>query len=109
MDIFQITGFLSSLLGIGQSGKGFLLGIRKRAQWRKISNCKWDSADSAEQRMIDKFKSSMTTEYKEHFFTDTEIDEIISTFCKQDACLNLSRKNISTLTKGIHNLYVPYR
>lgn len=108
MDIFQIIGFLSSLLEIGQSGKGFLYWIRKRAQWRKISKCKWDSVDPVEQRLIDKFKSSMITEYREHIFTDAEINEIISTFCKQDACLKLSRKNISTLTTGIRKVFENY-
>ncbi len=67
MDVFKITGFLSALLDIGQNGKGFLFWIRKRIQWRKISNCKWDSADPTEELLIDKFKSSMLAEYREHF------------------------------------------
>ena len=108
MDVFKITGFLSALLDIGQNGKGFLFWIRKRIQWRKISNCKWDSADPTEELLIDKFKSSMLAEYREHFFTDDEINEIISTFCKQDACLNLSLKNISVLKKGIRKTLENY-
>lgn len=105
MDVLQIIEFLSSLLGIAESGKGFQLWMRKRTHWRKISKCKWDSTNPAEQLLIDKFKSSMLTEYKEHIFTVAEINEIITLFCKQDACLNMSRKNINALTESIKKIF----
>lgn len=108
MDVIQITGFLSALLDIEQRGKGFLFWIRRRAQWRKIRNCKWDSVHPTEELLFDKFKSSMLTEYREHVFSDDEINEIISTFCKLDACLNLSPKNINALTKGIRKILENY-
>lgn len=108
MNVLDIIGLLSSLLDIGQSGRGFFFWIRKRAQWRKISKCKWDSTDPTEQLLIDKFKSSMATEYREQIFSDAEINEIISAFCNQDACQNLSRKNISTLKKGIRKILENY-
>lgn len=108
MDVFQIVGLLSSLMGIGESGIKSFWGLRKRVQWWKIRNCKWDSKDPIEQRLIDKFQSSMVTEYKEQIFSDAEINEIINTFCKQDACLNLSQENIGALSTGIRKILESY-
>lgn len=108
MDIIQIIGLLSSLLSIEQSGKGFIHWGQKRAKWRKISNCKWDSADPTMQRLIDSFKSSVASDYREHIFDDAEINEIISMFFKQNGYLKLSQSDISILTNGIRNIFENY-
>ena len=83
MDWVTMVGLIGTLVTIEEAGRGWFSGIKKIFAKREVRLCNWDSTDPVTQRLLDAFKSSAYAEYKEHIFSEDEIEEIVKRFLEE--------------------------
>lgn len=108
MDWVTIVGLIGTLVTIEEAGRGWFSGIKKIFAKRKIRLCNWDSTDPVTQRLLDAFKSSAYVEYKEHIFSEDEIEEIVKRFLEEKSYLKLSYKESGEIAKYIGSILGKY-
>lgn len=108
MDWGTIVGLIGTLVTIEEAGRGWFSDIKKIFAKRKIRLCNWDSTDPVTQRLLDAFKSSAYAEYKEHIFSEDEIEEIIKRFLEEKSYLKLSYKESGEIAKYIGSILGKY-
>lgn len=64
----------------------------------------WDSKDPIVQHVLDSFKSDVRAEYKEHIFSEAEINEIANKFLGNKSYLNLSYEDKKKITEYIQDI-----
>lgn len=94
MDLITVIGFISSLVTIEEAGRS--LGscifdkLRLRKAKKKIVFIEWDTEEESVQRIIDAFKNNVKAAYKEHIFSQIEIEEIARSFFEERSDLQLA-------------------
>ena len=93
MDLITVIGFISSLVTIEEAGRS--LGscifdkLRLRKAKKKIVFIEWDTEEESVQRIIDAFKNNVKAAYKEHIFSQIEIEEIARSFFEERSDLQI--------------------
>ena len=108
MDWITIVGLLGTLISFEEVGRGLFSGIKKKLAGRKIRLCNWDSDDPVTQFLLDSFKSKAYAEYREHIFSESEIDEIAKKFLTEKEYLRLSRVEAKKIARYIKNILDKY-
>lgn len=111
MDFTVIIGLIGSLVTFEEAGRGWFPIIKKLKAKNKIKLSNWDSEDPVVQHLLDAFKSTTTAKYKEHLFSDYEIDEITKGFLNEKAYLKLSfidKRKIKRYIRDILSKYNEY-
>lgn len=108
MEWITIVGLIDSLISFEEFGRGLIPSIKKIFAKRKIRLCNWDSTDPVTQRLLDAFKSSAYAEYKEHIFSEDEIEEIVKQFLEEKSYLKLSYKERGEIAKYIRSILGKY-
>lgn len=108
MDWITIVGLIDTLVSFEEVGRGLIPVIKNRFAKRKIRLSNWNSSDSVTQLLLDSFKSKAYAEYKEHIFSEEEIEEIIKQFFKEKQHLRLSYKEKKDITQYIRNILARY-
>ena len=108
MDWITIVGLIDTLVSFEEVGRGLIPVIKNRFAKRKIRLSNWNSSDSVTQLLLDSFKSKAYAEYKEHIFSEEEIEEIIKQFFKGKQHLTLSYKEKKDITQYIRNILARY-
>ena len=94
MDLITVIGFISSLVTIEEAGRS--LGscifdkLRLRKAKKKIVFIEWDTEEESVQRIIDAFKNNVKAAYKEHIFSQIEIEEIARSFFEERSDLQIA-------------------
>lgn len=108
MDWLAIVGLLGTLVTFEEAGRGLIPVIKNKLAKRKINLCNWDSSDPVTQHLLDAFKSKAYAEYKEHIFSQAEIEDIVVLFLEQKKDLRLSYEEKEDISKYIKNILHKY-
>ena len=108
MDWLAMIGLIETLVSFEEVGRGLIPVIKNKFARRKIRLCNWDSTDPVTQCLLDAFKSSAYAEYKEHIFSENEIEEIAKKFLEEKSYLKLSYKEREEITKYIRSILSKY-
>ena len=111
MDFTAIIGLIGTLVTFEEAGRGLLPIIKKQRVKNTIKLSNWDSKDPTVQHVLDSFKSDVRAKYKEHIFSETEINEIANKFLAEKSYLNLSyedRKKVTVFIQDILGKYNEY-
>ena len=76
----EIVGLISTLFTIEGSIWSKIPIIRRFCKKRITNLNNWNSEDPVTQARLDSFKSKTYAQYKEHLFTEDEIDSFINIF-----------------------------
>ena len=83
MDLMAAIGLLSSIVTLEEAGRSWVLIVKDKVKRKKIDINNWDSNDPLVQSSLDRFKTDMGDKYKDHIFSEEEIQEIIRGFFEQ--------------------------
>lgn len=111
MDFMTIIGLLGTLVTFEEAGRGWFPTIKNQKVKNKINLSNWDSNDPAIQHTLDSFKADVRAEYKEHIFSESEMNEIVKKFLDEKSYLNLyyeDKKKIAEYIQDILNKYNEY-
>ncbi|RHS80631.1 hypothetical protein DW928_06295 [Firmicutes bacterium AM43-11BH] len=111
MDLMGAIGLLSSFVTLEEAGRSWVLIIKDKLKRKEIDINKWDSDDPLVQACLDRFKTDMGDKYKDHFFSEEEIQEIIRGFFEQNRALCVGieeKKQITHIIKDILYGYNEY-
>lgn len=108
MDWITIVGLIDTLVSFEEVGRGLIPIIKNKFARKKIKLCNWDSSDPVTQLLLDSFKSKAYAEYKEHIFSEQEIEEVIKLFLKEKQHLRLSYKEREEIAQFIRNILTKY-
>ena len=101
MDFTTIIGLIGTLVTFEEAGRGWLPIIKNQRAKNKIKLSNWDSKDPTVQHVLDSFKSDVRAEYKEHIFSEVEMNEIANKFLGEKSYLNLSYEDKKKITEYI--------
>lgn len=111
MDFTTIIGLIGTFVTFEEAGRGWFPIIKNQKAKNTIELGNWDSKDSTVQHVLDSFKSDVRAEYKEHIFSEVEINEIANKFLNEKSYLNLSyedRKKVTVFIQDILGKYNEY-
>lgn len=111
MNLMDAIGLLSSILTVEEAGRSWILIIKDKLKRKNIDINNWDSDDPLVQACLDKFKTDMGEKYKDHIFSEEEIQEIIRGFFERNIALrigNEEKKQISHIIEDILYSYNEY-
>lgn len=108
MNWMAIVGLIDTLVSFEEVGRGLIPVIKNKFAKRKIRLSNWDSSDPVTQLLLDSFKSKAYAEYKEHIFSEQEIEEIIKRFLEEKSHLKLSYKERGEIAKYIRSILGKY-
>lgn len=108
MDFTAIIGLIGTLVTFEEAGRGWLPIIKKQRMKNTIKLSNWDSKDPTVQHVLDSFKSDVRAKYKEHIFSETEINEIANKFLAEKSYLNLSYEDKKKVTVFIQDILGKY-
>ena len=84
MDLMAAIGLISSVVTLEEAGRSWVLIVKDKLKRKEIDINNWDSNDPLVQACLDRFKTDMGNKYKEHIFSEEEIQEIIRGFFDQN-------------------------
>lgn len=111
MDFTTIIGLIGTFVTFEEAGRGWFPIIKNQKAKNTIELSNWDSKDPTVQHVLDSFKSDVRVEYKEHIFSEAEINEIANKFLNEKSYLNLSyedRKKVTVFIQDILGKYNEY-
>lgn len=108
MDLLGVVGLLSSLIGIEEAVRSWCSLAKIKIKKSKLNLKNWDSDDLVVQRGLDSFKKSVRAQYKEHIFSEQEIEQIIKLFFEENTKIYLNyfqKKQLEQIIKDIMQKY----
>lgn len=111
MDLMAAIGLISSIVTIEEAGRSWILIIKDKLKRKEIDINNWDSDDPLVQSCLDRFKTNMGDKYKDHIFSEEEIDSIILGFFEQtkEMCIGYEeKKQVTLIVKKILDAYNTY-
>ncbi len=108
MDLVTIIGLIGTLVTFEEAGRGWLPIIKNHRAKNTIKLCNWDSKDPTVQHVLDSFKSDVRAEYKEHIFSEVEMNEIANKFLDEKSYLSLSYEDKEKITEYILDILGKY-
>ena len=82
MDLMVAIGLLSSIVTLEEAGRSWVLIVKDKLKRKEIDINNWDSDDPLVQACLDRFKTDMGDKYKDHIFSEEEIQEMC--YCQID-------------------------
>lgn len=108
MDFTTIIGLIGTLVTFEEAGRGWLPIIKNQRLKNMIKLSNWDSKDSTVQHVLDSFKSDVRAEYKEHIFSEAEVEQIADKFLNEKSYLNLSYEDKREIKEYIQDILGKY-
>ena len=112
LGIEVIIGLIGSVITIEEAGRGRFQNIRsllrKSNQKKMIDLKQWDDPNPVVQRVMDGFKSDVRAVYREHIFSNVEIEEIAEGFLSQDKFRGISYDDGKAVRKHIFEILEKY-
>lgn len=108
MDLAAAIGMISSLVTLEEAGRSWGLIIKDKLKRKDIDINNWDSDDPLVQACLDRFKTDMGDKYKDHIFSEEEIQEIIRGFFEQNRELHIGNEEKRQMTQIIGDILYAY-
>ena len=108
MDLTTAIGLISSVVTLEEAGRSWVLIIKDRLKRKEIDVNDWDSDVPLIQACLDKFKTEMGNKYKEHIFSEEEIQEIIRGFFDPNRELRIGFEEKKQITQIIEDILYAY-
>lgn len=108
MDLAAAIGMISSLVTLEEAGRSWGLIIKDKLKRKEIDINNWDSDDPLVQACLDRFKTDMGDKYKDHIFSEEEIQEIIRGFFEQNRELYIGNEEKRQMTQIIGDILYAY-
>ena len=108
MDLAAAIGMISSLVTLEEAGRSWVLIIKDKLKRKEIDINNWDSDDPLVQACLDRFKTDMGDKYKDHIFSEEEIQEIIRGFFEQNRELRIGYEEKKQMTQIIEDILYAY-
>ena len=108
MDLAAAIGMISSLVTLEETGRSWGLIIKDKLKRKDIDINNWDSDDPLVQACLDRFKTDMGDKYKDHIFSEEEIQEIIRGFFEQNRELHIGNEEKRQMTQIIGDILYAY-
>ena len=99
---------ISSLATLEEAGRSWGLIIKDKLKRKEIDINNWDSDDPLVQVCLDRFKTDMGDKYKDHIFSEEEIQEIIRGFFEQNRELRIGNEEKRQMTQIIGDILYAY-
>ena len=108
MDLMAAIGLLSSIVTLEEAGRSWVLIVKDKLKRKEIDINNWDSDDPLVQTCLDRFKTDMGDKYKNHIFSEEEIQEIIRGFFEQNRELRIGNEEKKQMTQIIEDILYAY-
>ncbi len=108
MDLMAAIGLLSSIVTLEEAGRSWVLIVKDKLKRKEIDINNWDSDDPLVQACLDRFKTDMGDKYKDHIFSEEEIQEIIRGFFEQNRELRIGNEEKKQMTQIIEDILYAY-
>lgn len=108
MDLMAAIGLISSVVTLEEAGRSWVLIVKDKLKRKEIDINNWDSTDPLVQSCLDRFKTDMGNKYKEHIFSEEEIQEIIRGFFNQNRELRVGFEEKKQVTQIIVDFLYAY-
>ena len=108
MDLMAAIGLLSSIVTLEEAGRSWVLIVKDKLKRKEIDINNWDSDDPLVQACLDRFKTDMGDKYKNHIFSEEEIQEIIRGFFEQNRELRIGNEEKKQMTQIIEDILYAY-
>lgn len=108
MDLMAAIGLLSSIVTLEEAGRSWVLIVKDKLKRKEIDINNWDSDDPLVQACLDRFKTDMGDKYKDHIFSEEEIQEIIRGFFEQNRELRIGNEEKKKMTQIIEDILYAY-
>ena len=108
MDLVSAIGLISSFVTLEEAGRSGILIIKDKIKRKEIDINNWDSDDSLVQVCLDRFKTDMGDKYKDHIFSEEEIQDIILGFFEQNRELRIGHEEQKQMTQIIEDILYAY-
>ena len=108
MDLMVAIGLLSSIVTLEEAGRSWVLIVKDKLKRKEIDINNWDSDVPLVQACLDRFKTDMRDKYKDHIFSEEEIQEIIRGFFEQNRELRIGNEEKKQMTQIIEDILYAY-
>ena len=108
MDLAAAIGLVSSFVTLEEAGRSWMLIIKDKLKRKEIDINNWDSDDPLVQACLDRFKTDMGDQYKDHIFVEEEILEIIRAFFEQNRDLHIGNEEKKQIIQIIRDILYTY-
>jgi hypothetical protein len=108
MDLTAAIGLFSSFVTIEEAGRGWGLIVKDKLKKKEVDINNWDSNDPVVQACLDRFKTDMGDKYKDHIFSEEEIEEIIQGFFEKNRDLHIGYEDKKLITQIIEDIFYAY-
>ncbi len=108
MDLAAAIGLFSSFVTIEEAGRCWRLIVKDKLKKKKVDINNWDSNDPVVQACLDRFKTDMVDKYKDHIFSEEEIEEIIQGFFEKNKELHIGYEDKKLITQIIEDVFYAY-
>lgn len=108
MNLMNAIGLLSSFITLEEAGRSWVLTGKDKLKRKEIDINNWDSDDPLVQACFDRFKTDMGDKYKDHIFSEKEIQEIIRGFFEQNRELRIGNEEKKQMTQIIEDILYAY-
>lgn len=108
MDLVSAIGLISSFVTLEEAGRSWILIIKDKIKRKEIDINNWDSDDPLVQVCLDRFKTDMGDKYKDHIFSEEEIQDIILGFFEQNRELRIGHEEQKQMTQIIEDILYAY-
>ena len=108
MDLAAVIGLFSSFVTIEEAGRCWRLIVKDKLKKKEVDINNWDSDDPVVQACLDRFKTDMGDKYKDHIFSEEEIEEIIQGFFEKNRELHIGYEDKKLITQIIEDIFYAY-
>ena len=108
MDLAAVIGLFSSFVTIEEAGRCWRLIVKDKLKKKEVDINNWDSDDPVVQACLDRFKTDMGDKYKDHIFSEKEIEEIIQGFFEKNRELHIGYEDKKLITQIIEDIFYAY-
>ena len=104
----EIVGLISAIFTFEESIWNKIPIISRFCKKRKINLNNWNSEDPVTQARLEFFKSKTHAQYKEHLFTEDEIDSVIKDFYEENKDVAIKESERQQLEFIIRDIFYKY-
>lgn len=108
MNLMDAIGLLSSFITLEEAGRSWVLTGKDKLKRKEIDINNWNSDDPLVQACLDRFKTDMGDKYRDHIFSEEEIQEIIRGFFEQNSELRIGNEEKKQMTQIIEDILYAY-
>lgn len=108
MNLMDAIGLLSSFITLEEAGRNWVLTGKDKLKRKEIDINNWDSNAPLVQACLDRFKTDMGDKYKDHIFSEEEIQKIIRGFFEQNRELRIGNEEKKQMTQIIEDILYAY-